>query len=547
MTILKNDVSKIIFLSILSLILFLPFFNKAISSDSIFYIYTAKQILKEPLNPFGFRINCADENFTGWDIANNPPLISYFLAISIKLFGEKEKVFHIIFFGFTLLSVIGIYMLAKVLNIDSLFSSLLLIASPAFFVNATDVMLDVPLMAFSLWGIYFIIKYSNPLVRSGMIPAYGKAASADQADESKKKLIGWALLSLAMLIKFVAIINFLIIFAWLLLGKKRKENFIFFVIPVLLIIIWSIHNKLTYGEIQIFHKSLSVGLSFDIRKEIPVFTYIGGAVIFPLSILWISFQKKRLIPAIFLFIFIAVNFLFNLLGYKTIQSLLLGLFISSAVLLFYIIIDCLKKSYFQKEVIFLTLWFFLYLFFFMAVSAVIAVRYFLPLVPAAILLFVKSTEKVPNQKTFLAFTVIAGAILSIFVSHSDYVLANSYRETANYVKMNYSDKIFFRGDLSFRGFQYYMEKNGFSCIDVCSSNNLSGGHIIGSNFSITKELASGIRENMKLIEERYIITKNPFRTMSPSAQAGFHLNMYGLLPYSFSNLPVERFVIYKIK
>ncbi|MBN1385096.1 MAG: glycosyltransferase family 39 protein [Elusimicrobia bacterium] len=520
MTILRNDISKIIFLSILSLVLFLPFFNKAISADSIFYIYTAKQILKEPLDPFNFQISCADRNYAAWDIANNPPLISYFLAALMKVFGEKEEIFHIVFFGFTLFAVIGIYMLAKILNIDSFFSALLLIASPAFFVNATDIMLDIPLMAFSLWGIYFAIK---------------------------EQFIGWILLGLALLIKFVAVINLPIVFVWFLLNKKLKQNVIFFIIPILFLIIWSIHNKLTYDEIQLFNKSLSVGLSFDVRKEIPVLTYIGGAFIFPLSILWLSFQRKRINIIIFLFMFIITNIFFNLLGYKTIQNLLFGVFICSAVFLIYIIIDYLKKSHFQREIIFLTAWSFLYIFFFVSVSAIIAVRYLLPLAPAVILLFVKIAEKVSNRKVFLIFTIVIGIIISIFISHSDCVLANSYRETANYLKTNYPDKIFFRGDLSFRGLQYYMEKNGFICIDVYSSNNLSGSYIVKSDFSITKELTTDIKKNMEFIEKKYITTKNPFRTMSPSVQAGFHLNMYGLLPYSFSKAPIERFIIYRVK
>ena len=197
MTILKSNYFKIFFLCI---VLFLPFINKAVSSDSIFYIYTARQILKEPLNPFNFQINCAEKNYSAWDVANNPPAISYILACIIKMFGENEKILHMIFFCFTLLAVFAIYFLSNELKIDPLFSALLLIASPAFFVNATDIMLDIPLLAFSLWGIYFTIK---------------------------EKYLGWILLGIAVLIKFVAIVNLPILFIWFLLDKKLKKNLVF--------------------------------------------------------------------------------------------------------------------------------------------------------------------------------------------------------------------------------------------------------------------------------------------------------------------------------
>ena len=129
------------------------------------------------------------------------------------------------------------------------------------------------------------------------------------------------------------------------------------------------------------------------------------------------------------------------------------------------------------------------------------------------------------------------------------MLAGSYRDIADYVKLNYTGKVFFRGDMSFRGFQYYMEKNGFVCVNENNFNELPGNFMVSSVFSIRihdkkiimPELGKG------KIKEKYVFTKNPFRTMNPWVNAGFHLNMYGLLPYSFSNDSLEKFTIYKIK
>ncbi|HAX61965.1 MAG TPA: hypothetical protein DCX95_05355 [Elusimicrobia bacterium] len=532
MIILRNNFSKLVFLSFLCCILFLPFFNKAISGDSIFYIYTAKQILKEPLKPFDFQINCAEKNYYGWDVANNPPLISYFLAACMKIFGENEKVLHLVFFGFTLLAVVGMFLLSKELKVDPFFSVLLLIASPAFFVNATDIMLDIPMLAFSLWGIYFAIR--SPRLQSGV-------------SEANKRTPGWILLGLAVLIKFVAIINLPIIFAWFLLNKKLKKNLVFFLIPIIFLIAWSVHNKLIYGEIQILKKSLSVGLSFGLIKEIPLLTYLGGAFIFPLSILWISFKYNKVYVWFFIIFFSAINLFFNLIGYSGLQNLFLSIFISSAVILIFIFAEYLKKTNFQNEIVFLITWFFLYFLFFASVSAIIAVRYLLPLLPPVIMLTVKISEKVSDRKVFLTITVAVGIILSLFLAHSDYILANSYRNIADHLKSNYTGKIYFRGDMSFRGFQYYMEKNGFICLNENIVNNLPESHLITSVFSLKTNLVSGIEKNKKQVEEKCVFTKNPFRTMNPSANAGFHLNLYGFLPYSVSKKPLEKFTIYKIK
>lgn len=520
MTILRSNAIKLFFLCA---VLFLPFMNKAISGDSIFYIYSARQILKTPLKPFDFQINCAEKNYLGWDVANNPPLISYFLAGIIKIFGENEKVFHLIFFCFALFSVIGIYFLSNELKINPFFSTLLLIASPAFFVNATDIMLDIPLLAFSLCGIYFCIK---------------------------EKLLGWVLLGFAVLIKFVALINLGVVFIWFLLNKTLKKNIGFFIIPILFLVAWSLHNNLIYNELQILKKSVSVGLSFGLVKEIPLLTYIGGAFVFPLSILWVGCQLKKNAVWLFLVVFVVGTLFFNLIGYAKLQNFLFGLFISSAILLFFVFICALKKSDGQiphQEIIFLVGWFFLYLIFFVSISAIIAVRYLLLLLPAAIMIFVKMSEELLVKKVFLTITVIAGIILSLFLAHSDYILANSYRDIANYLKLNYIGEIYFRGDMSFRGFQYYMEKNSFVCIDNENINNLSESYLVTSVFSLPQKLNPEIEKDKKFIEEKYVLTKNPFRTMNPSANAGFHLNLYGLLPYSFSRMPLEKFTIYKIK
>ncbi|MBI5573687.1 MAG: glycosyltransferase family 39 protein [Elusimicrobia bacterium] len=518
MIILRNNFSKLLFLSFLCFILFLPFFNKAISGDSIFYIYTAKQILRESFKPFDFQINCAEKNYYGWDVANNPPLVSYLIAGSIKIFGENEKIMHFVFFGFTLFAVIGMYLLSKELKIDPFFYALFLIASPAFFVNATDIMLDIPMLAFSIWGIYFVIK---------------------------EKALGWILLGLAVLIKFVAIINLPVVFAWFLLNKKLKKNLIFFLIPILFLIAWSVHNKLVYGEIQIFKKSLSVGLFFGIVKEIPLLTYIGGAFIFPLSILWLSFKYNKVYIWFFIILFSVANLFFNLLGYSNLQNLLLGVFISSSVIFIFIFAEHLKKTNFQNETVFLVAWFLIYFLFFASVSAIIAVRYLLPLLPPAIMLLVKISEKVSGRKVFLTITVTAGIILSLFLAHSDYVLANSYRDISRYIKNNYSNKnIYFTGHL---GFQYYMEKNGFLAVDSNEKAYPKNSILVNPVFPVPQKIHKDVIKKLKFIGEKYVFTKNPFRTMNPSANAGFHLNMYGLLPYSFSKMSLEKFTIYKIQ
>ena len=240
-----------------------------------------------------------------------------------------------------------------------------------------------------------------------------------------------------------------------------------------------------------------------------------------------------------------VSLLFSKLGYSSLQGFLFGLFITSAVLLIYFFIENTIKTNFKKEMAFLSLWFLLYFVFFVSVSAIIAVRYLIPVLPAAIMIFAKTSENIKAKKVFQAITVIAGIVISLFLAQSDYALANAYKNFAQYIKDTYASKnVYFTGHL---GFQYYMEKNDFLAVDSNENKYPKNSITVSPALPVPQKVNKKIIGNAKSIVNKFVFLDNPFRTMNPEVQAGFHLNMYGLLPYSFSKMPLEKFTIYEIK
>jgi hypothetical protein len=61
---------------------------KSAHIDDPFYIAQAEWILGNPLKPLSGSINWMDSTKPFYQ-ENNPPLVSYFLAIGIKIFGEN--------------------------------------------------------------------------------------------------------------------------------------------------------------------------------------------------------------------------------------------------------------------------------------------------------------------------------------------------------------------------------------------------------------------------------------------------------------------------
>ena len=75
-----------------SLVPLLPFVTKAVSVDAPVFIAVANQIIAHPLDPFGFQMIWDPTSPDAWLFNRNPPLLSYYLALWIRLLGESDIV-----------------------------------------------------------------------------------------------------------------------------------------------------------------------------------------------------------------------------------------------------------------------------------------------------------------------------------------------------------------------------------------------------------------------------------------------------------------------
>ena len=81
-------------LSALTLVPLLPFLDNAVSIDGPVFVEVAQQILEDPGDPFGFDMIWDPTSPHAAEFNRNPPLLSYYLAVWIGIFGESDLVMH---------------------------------------------------------------------------------------------------------------------------------------------------------------------------------------------------------------------------------------------------------------------------------------------------------------------------------------------------------------------------------------------------------------------------------------------------------------------
>lgn len=512
---------------ILILIILLPFINKAYHIDDTLVLYPARQILKSPLRPLNFDVNWYGLPRSMWE-EGNPPLLFYYPPLITYFLGEKEIWLHFSFLIFPLIAGIAMYFLGKRFTKNSLFSTLLLIATPAYLVMSTNIMLDVPLLAFYLAAVATHI--------------YGV-----DRDDIKLMVFSGILIGITSLIKYSGLTLMPLLLAYSFLRKKNiSKTLLIFLIPLTLFGLWCIHNIVFYRSIHLLVASRWLRLqgSLILQKTLGTLSYIGGATIFPLLFILFLCRKKK--DTFLYLLLIGLSILISLkvlLNFKyTPSQIILYVFFASLGLLF-CVRSTIRNFWRDSDETFLLLWFW-GIFFMNILAEFAAARFVLILVPPLIFLLIRIAEKKAlTQKVSLAGIVLT-LMLGLLVSYGDYRYANCYRDFALKKVVSFKEegrKVWFRGHW---GFQYYMEREGFEYLAI-DRMPARGDLIIMPSIVDHEPLSKEIDKGIRLIDTITYQTSFPIRTMHQRNKAGFYSHGYGFLSYAFSKDYLEEFKIYK--
>jgi 4-amino-4-deoxy-L-arabinose transferase-like glycosyltransferase len=528
---IKNPYCLIFLLCAVS---FAPFSNKAFQMDSPVTVYMARQmthnIWNPPLGAYGRLLsfwNHTDLPQTSAFYATpHPPLVPLYLTAFVAIFGENERALNWAMFPFFFFSAVFFFLIASLYVPRWRFeSTLLFIASPVVFVNAQDVMLDVPLMLFCMGAFYFLFRSRTPrdAVIAGLFSAF------------------------ACLTKFTGGTVVVSGILFYVLSKRWKECCLFLFPFVILYGLWTAHNALLWGKIQLLSNGHAHYIAGDVRYRFErLLSYAGGTIVVPVVPLLFSIcmKKYRLaamlgIAASSLWAFLLVN----RLHYSVSSAALYALCASAGVVLLYgIFVFTLADenkprgiSLFLHVLLqvlgggFLTLY---------------SSRYLLPIVFVFVLFLatlVEAMNKGLSKKIVWITLIASSAVVSVLLAISDYQFVNAERRAASDVRRLYPhEQVYYSGRL---GYLYYADRAGFTSM-LSGRATPQGGDILLKNpvshddacfFTDTTQLAL-------LAKLRYPMI--PFRAMT--GRAGF----YGddRLPYAWVTSPEDRvFLLYRKK
>jgi hypothetical protein len=110
-------------------------------------IALARQIARNPADPYGFSINWNGTTQPAWQVLANPPLVPAWLAGWAQIFGWSEVSLHIAVIPFSLIALVAVALLAESFGASAIVIGAAAIASPAFALGSQVVMPDVAMLA----------------------------------------------------------------------------------------------------------------------------------------------------------------------------------------------------------------------------------------------------------------------------------------------------------------------------------------------------------------------------------------------------------------
>lgn len=507
----------------------LPFVAKPFNIDDPLFVWAARHIQSHPANPYGFNLNWYGYDCPMSDITKNPPLACYYLAVVGSVFGWSEIALHSAFLLPAIAVVIGTYRLASRLCKRPLMVALLTLFAPVFLLSSTTLMCDVIMLAFWIWTLFFWME-GTERKRPGYLA------------------IAAFLIALASLTKYFGACLLPLVAVWSIAQKRPLKEWLgWLALPVIALVAYQLITRSLYGRglladagqyATTIHGSSVLSYA---KSLLAALTFTGGclaAITFFSPMLW---QRRELLRGAIISLVVTAVLLFavkdtfpaNPGAVEILQILLWAAGGISVVAL--AVVDVYRNR--DANALLLACWLlgtFIFTAFF---NWTINGRSLLPMaIPAAILMARRLDQRISSGAKFssaaLTIPSVAGAALAIWVTAADYSFAAAPQVAARAVHSAYDGKnqrLWFQGHW---GFQYYMEKDGATALDLQHLQLTQGDYIaMPSDNSNVYPLKEPVAE----LETFSVPTLGQLTTMNKQSGAGFYASMWGPLPFAFGS------------
>ncbi len=533
---------QLLIVAVVTVVVLAPFAGKAFNIDDTLFLWTAKRILKSPLDAFGFSGNWAGRLSPAIDIIKNPPGASYYMAAWAALLGFTEKGLHAAFMLPALAVSLGTYVLAKRYTSMPLAAALVAALSPVFMVSANTVMCDMLMLAFWVWAVVLWVR-------------------GIEKDAPVTLLASGALVALSALTKYfgVSLIPLLVVYALL----ERKPLRLWapgLLVPVAALLAYQSATASMYGRGLLFDAaSYATGIQTSagpgvVIKALTGLSFTGGCFIASLFYAPFIWSRKAFIAGAA----VTVAGFAVLLGMSSLGAapmviegvvrwplaLQFALFAAAGANVVLFSIQDIMASRDSGSAL-LVFWVFGVLVFTVFFNWTINGRSVLPLIPPAAILLVRKVERRGHGEPGMArffLPLIPCLLVTVAVTWADFSLAGSARSAARYITGQYAPAgrtIWFEGHW---GFQYYMEQGGARAVEWGTSQIRRGDVVVFPLNNVNLRLVQGDR--VTLSEDlRYTLFPSWLATMSLVPGAGFYADEWGPVPYLAGGVNTERYLV----
>ncbi len=526
---------------VLTLAALLPFMGKAFHIDDPLFVWSAKQIVKKPSDPYGFPVLWYTASMPMSEVMKNPPLAAYYAAAAGRIAGWSEYSLHLAFFLPALVVPLCVYRLATDLTRWPLVAAMLAAFSPAFLVSSTSIMSDVPMLA--LWMIA-VLLWRSGLQRENSLSLAGAAVL--MAGCALTKYFGACLIPLLLLYS-----------VW---KTKRLGGWaLYLLIPVGILGGYQEWTRSLYGRGLLLD---AAGYVTQFQAENPVSRWgvgvvalsFAGACCLPVLLATPWLWRKIWIGAAAAVGALAATSIargwFNVgvsfpREHDAFLVFQLFLFVTGGIsVLGMAAYDLWQRR--DADSVFLAAWIggtFLFAAYF---NWTVNARSVLPMVPAAAILAARRLEASRGSVRSRGWILIGVCgLLGVWVAEGDAVLANSARQSAQLIYERRKDQpgqVIFSGHW---GFQYYMQLLGGRALDLSHPEVMAQDLVVNPENNTNKvAIPAAMTDSAEVLE---LQNHSWVSTMEMDRSAGFYTSMWGVMPFVFGDVPVERYWLVRLR
>ncbi len=539
-------------LPLLALVPLLFALDRAVNYDDVLFLRAAAQIRLTPARPYAATMNWWGWSQPLWEITKNPPGVSYWLAAIQTLGGSSERAWHLALLPFAAGCVLAGTRLARRFAPGSLWVTAAWVASPAFLGSAATLMVDVPALAFTLWGVALWVEGVD-------------------GDRRSVRLGGAFLAGVALVVKYSAGVGVpvLALYPALCVPAGRRRTMLADLWPVTLApAAWTALNLATDGRSHLVDSLIVGGGALAPmggllpQREVAIVTFVALSAVFPALFVIVALRRRRgwVVLVLGALLGLAAGRITVGLWPERDPGVPVAVAVAAALgvcALLGVSRDAVTAAVRggEGETVFLVSWVWIQAAFAVLWSWTVAARFVLPLLPPLALLLwrallASSGETARRRRAvgdgLLGASAVAALVLSVLVLKADAAPGDYHRlalpQIARQIR-GYGQRGWFLGSWSF---QYYAERAGLVRVDQQALAVRTGDFVVGPYYGGNSTMPEALQRICAFIVN-IPGPHAPFGvlTMHP-AGAGFYASVAGPLPFWRGHHPVEGILIWQV-